>query len=141
MLLVCGDVWAVYERGWVWCLVRETCEYHSRGEEGAPWARAPPSPPPPPPPPPPQVFSLFHICSVLQSNLLHTVPPPLPIQKVFHTLLYMVLFWRDHSRLEGYSVCPGEACLCQLLTNLLPVHKSALCLPKTMSCLSWLPFD
>ena len=26
-------------------------------------------------PPPPQVFSLFHICSVLQSNLLHTVPP------------------------------------------------------------------
>ena len=24
---------------------------------------------------PPQVFSLFHICSVLQSNLLHTVPP------------------------------------------------------------------
>ena len=23
---------------------------------------------------PPQVFSLFHICSVLQSNLLHTVP-------------------------------------------------------------------
>ena len=28
-----------------------------------------------------------------------------------------------HSRLEGYSVCPGEACLCQLLTdNLLPVY-------------------
>ena len=27
------------------------------------------------------------------------------------------------SRLEGYSVCPGEACLCQLLTNLLPVYK------------------
>ena len=27
-----------------------------------------------------------------------------------------------HSRLEGYSVCPGEACLCQLLTdNLLTV--------------------
>ena len=33
MLLVWGDFWAVYERGRVWCLVRETCEYHSRGEE------------------------------------------------------------------------------------------------------------
>ena len=32
MLLVWGDLWAVYERqGMV--LVRETCEYHSRGEE------------------------------------------------------------------------------------------------------------
>ena len=29
---------------------------------------------------------------------------------------------RYHSRLEGYGVCPGEACLCQLLTdNLLRV--------------------
>ena len=28
-----------------------------------------------------------------------------------------------HSRLEGCSVCPGDACLCQLLTdNLLPVY-------------------
>ena len=27
-----------------------------------------------------------------------------------------------HSRLAGYSICPGEACLCQLLTdNLLTV--------------------
>ena len=51
MLLVWGDFWAVYERGRVWCLVRETCEYHSREEEyiigvgtrGAPGARAPPS--------------------------------------------------------------------------------------------------
>ena len=33
MLLVWGDFWAVYERGRVWFLVRETCEYHSRGEE------------------------------------------------------------------------------------------------------------
>ena len=33
------------------------------GTRGAPGACAP------------QVFSLFHICSVLQSNLLHTVPP------------------------------------------------------------------
>ena len=96
MLLVWGDLWAVYERGRVWCLiVRETCEYHSRGEE------------------------------------------------------YLVLFWRDlqcgyHSKLDRYGVCPGEACLCQLLTDhLLRVmiywailYKSALCLPKTMSCLS-----
>ena len=91
MLLVWGDFWAIYERSRVWCLVRETCEYHSRGEE------------------------------------------------------YMVLFWRDlwvPQQTRGmYGVCPGEACLCQLLTNLLPAYKSALCLPKTMSCLSWLPFD
>ena len=34
MLLVWGNLWAVHERGRVWCLiVRETCEYHSRGEE------------------------------------------------------------------------------------------------------------
>ena len=66
-------------------LVRETCEYHSRGEE------------------------------------------------------YMVLFWRDlwvPQQTRGISICLGEACLCQLLTD-----KSALCLPKTMSCLSWLQFD
>ena len=30
MLFVWGDLWAVYERGRVWCyIVRETCEYHS----------------------------------------------------------------------------------------------------------------
>ena len=34
MLLVWENLWAVYERDRVWCLiVRETCEYHSRGEE------------------------------------------------------------------------------------------------------------
>ena len=46
-----------------------------------------------------------------------------------------------HSRIEG-CVCPGEACLCQLLTDNFIASiqfctcKSA-CLPK-MSCLSWL---
>ena len=34
MLLVWGDFWAVYERGRVWCLVRETCEFHSRARGG-----------------------------------------------------------------------------------------------------------
>ena len=34
MLLVWGDLWAIYERGRVWCyIVREVCEYHTRGEE------------------------------------------------------------------------------------------------------------
>ena len=48
-----------------------------------------------------------------------------------------------HSRLEGCSVCPGEACLCQLLTDNFITSiqfctcKSALYLPKT-ACLSWL---
>ena len=73
MLLVWGDLWAVYKRGRVWCLiVRETYEYHSRGEE--------------------YIWCYFG-----------------------ETCGY-------HSKLDGYGVCPGEACLCQLLTdNLLRV--------------------
>lgn len=69
-----GEIFGPYtkEAGYV---VREACEYHSRGEE------------------------------------------------------YIMCIWcyfgetcGYHSRLEGCSVCPGEACLCQLLTdNLLAV--------------------
>ena len=46
-----------------------------------------------------------------------------------------------HSRLEGCSVCPGETCLCQLLTdNLLPVYnfvqKSIMLAKNVMSVLA-----
>ena len=52
----------------------------------------------------------------------------------------MVLFWRDlwvPQQTDGCSVCLGEACLCQLLTdNLLPVQKCILLAKNIMSVLA-----